>query len=161
MALTMSDSGYLNDKISLKWLKHFDWHIWKKRKGIWCMLIMNGAESYTHLEFVQVCYSKNIFPFCLPPHTTHFFPSLDIVYFHPFKHYYAEAIDTIVQLGDAKFLKIEFLACIITIQKQIFKKNTIFLSFCKTGFISLNFFIVLNKLQKFKKGSQVISKPSL
>lgn len=125
------------------------------------MLIMNGAESHTHLEFVQVCYSKNIFPFCLPPHITYFFPPLDIVYFQPLKHYYAEAMDTTVQLRNAKFLKIKFLVCIITIQKQIFKKNTIFLSFYKTSLISLNFFIVLNKLQKFKRGSQVTSKPFL
>ena len=122
---------------------------------------MDGAESHTHSEFVRVCYSKNILPFCLPPHTTHLLQLLDVVCFQPLKHYHSEAIDAKVWLGDAKFSKVEFLARITTIQKQAFKKNTILSSFRKTGLIPLNPSIVLNKLREFEGGSRVTSEPSL
>lgn len=154
VAFAVSDSGYSNDEISLEWLEHFDKHTRKKRKGAWHMLIMDRAESHTHSEFVRVCYSKNILPFWLPPHTTRLLQPLDVVCFQPLKHYHAEAIDAAVRSGDAEFSKVEFLARITTIQKQAFKKNTILSSFRKTGLIPYDPSIVLNKLQEAGKDSR-------
>lgn len=74
-----------------------------------------------------------------------------MVYFQLFKHYYAKAIDVVVQSKDAKFFKVKFLARITTIQKQKFKKNTILLPFRKTGLIPYNFSMILNKIQEVEK----------
>lgn len=63
------------------------------------MFIIDGAENYTYLKFVQVCYSKNILFFCLLSHISHisyFFQSLDVVYFQSFKYYHVEAIDATI-----------------------------------------------------------------
>lgn len=110
------------------------------------MFIIDRAESHMHSKFVRVCYNKNNLPFCLPSHTIYLLQLLDIICFQPLKYYYAKAIDAAVQLGNTKFSKVEFLACITTIQKQIFKKNFNFLLFHKTDLIFLNLFIILNKL---------------
>ncbi len=83
-----------------------------------------------------------------------------MVCFQPLKHYYSDAIDAAVRSGNSEFFKVEFLVRIITIRKQAFKKNTIFFSFRKTGPITLNAFIVLNKLREFERGSRAILKLS-
>jgi hypothetical protein len=36
---------------------------------------------------------KKIFLLCLPPHSTHFLQSLNMVIFQQWKHWHAEAID--------------------------------------------------------------------
>ncbi len=96
VAMAISDTGYNNDELSLHWLEHFDKHTRKKRKGVWRILVMDGASSHVHEEFIRLCYSKNILPFRLPPHTTHLLQPLDIVCFQPLKHYHAEAVDNAV-----------------------------------------------------------------
>lgn len=60
------------------------------------MLLMDGAESDTHSEFVRVCYSKNILPFLQSPHTTHPLQPFNVVRFQPLKQYHAETIDAVV-----------------------------------------------------------------
>lgn len=79
--LAVSDSGYSNDEIGVQWLEYFNKCTWKKRKGAWKMLIMDGASIHINEEFLRVCYSKNILPFRLPPHTTYLLQPLDVVYF--------------------------------------------------------------------------------
>ena len=74
------------------------------------MLIMDRASYHTNEKFVQICYSKNILPFQLLPHTTHLLQLLDVVYFQPLKHYHSKTIDKKVRDGDYKFSKIKFLA---------------------------------------------------
>ena len=110
------------------------------------MLIIDGASCYTNKKFVQVCYSKNILLFRLPPHTKHLFQLLDVVCFQLLKHDYFEVIDKAVCNGDCEFSKIEFLAQIISICLQAFKKNTIQESFKKTRLILFDLEIVMQKL---------------
>lgn len=60
------------------------------------MLVIDGASSLVHEECIWLCYSKNILPFRLPPHTTHLLQPLDVVCFQPLKHYHVEAVDNAV-----------------------------------------------------------------
>ena len=52
VATAVSDTGYNNDELSLHWLKHFDKHTRKKRKGVKRMLVMDGASSHVHETFI-------------------------------------------------------------------------------------------------------------
>lgn len=124
------------------------------------MLIIDKASSHTNEEFVRVCYSKNILPFRLPPHTTHLPQPLDVVCFQPLKHYHSEAIDDAVEDGYYEFSKLEFFARITTIRSQAFKKNTIRESFRKTGLIPFNPKIVMQKLQDLSPSSTASDLPS-
>lgn len=124
------------------------------------MLIMNRASSHTNEEFVRVCYSKNILPFRLPPHTTHLLQPLDVVCFQPLKYYHSEAIDDAVRDGDYECSKLEFLARITTLRSQAFKKKTIRESFRKTGLIPFNPEIVMQKLQDLSPSNTAPNLPS-
>lgn len=71
---------------------------------------------------------------------------LYVVCFQPLKHYYKEAVDNAVRVGDVEFKRVKFLAYVQSIRKQPFKKSTVFSSFRKTGLIPLNRQIVLDRL---------------
>ena len=127
--LGINDSGYSNDEIRVQWLKYFDKCTQKKRKEAWKILIIDETKSHTNKEIVKVCYSKNILPFQIPPHTLHLLQPLNVVYFQTLKHYHFKVINDVVRDGDYEFSKLEFLAQITTIHLQAFKKNTIRESF--------------------------------
>lgn len=59
------------------------------------------------------------------------------------KYYYSKVIIDVVKDRDYEFSKLEFLARIITIYLQIFKKNIIRKSFKQTGLILFNLEIVI------------------
>lgn len=48
----------------------------KSRKPI--LLIYNGHQSHTRLEWIDLVCMNNIHLYCLPPHTTHCLQPLDI-----------------------------------------------------------------------------------
>lgn len=155
MSFAVSDSGYSNDEIGVQWLEHFDECTRKKSKGEWRMLIMDGASIHTNEEFVRVCYSKNILPFRLPPHTTHLLQPLNVVCSQLPKHYHSEVTNDKVQNGDYEFSKVEFLARITSVRSQAFSKNTIYESFRQTGLIPFNPEIVMQKLRDLSSPSSV------
>jgi len=83
----------------------------------------------------------------LSPHSTHLTQPLDVGVFQPFKHYYTEAIDHAVRLGDYNFGKLEFLAAFRSFRNKTFKTSTIKHGFKQTGLVSYNPEIVLEKVR--------------
>jgi hypothetical protein len=53
--LATSDTGYMNDQLSLDWIYHFDTYTKQRQKGEWRMLIMGGHRSHLTIEFVSYC----------------------------------------------------------------------------------------------------------
>ena len=66
-----SESGFTNDKLTLKWLKHFDQYTEKRTKGAFRMLIFDGYGSHVTQPFVEFCWNHQIRPFQQLPHATH------------------------------------------------------------------------------------------
>jgi hypothetical protein len=85
--IAVSKSGYTNDLLSFKWLKHFDMQT-RPPNGEWRMLIMDGYKLHLTIEFVDYCYQPDvkISLFLLPPHSTHILQPLNIGVFQSFKH---------------------------------------------------------------------------
>ncbi len=123
--ITTSDTGYSNDWISLRWLKHFDRFSQKHQKGAWRMLVMDGYESHHTREFLSYCEDHKIIPFGLSSHTTHLLQPLDVCVFQPLKHWHSEAVNRAVQMGDETFSKVEFLAAFNEFRTKAFKESTI------------------------------------
>jgi hypothetical protein len=87
--IAVSQSGYTNDVLSFKWLKHFDAQT-QPPNGEWRMLVIDGHGSHLTIEFVDYCYRPNvkISVFLLLAHLTYILQPLDIRVFQSFKHYH-------------------------------------------------------------------------
>lgn len=147
MAVSLSDSGYTNNQLSLDWLHHFDQHIRKTTVGAKRLLLLDGYGSHHTLEFINYCDKNRIILFAFPPHTTHILQPLDIVVFQQYKHYYIKAIDITIRDGCIQITKVEFLAAISDIRRKTFKKSIIYSAFAKTGLIPFNPEAVLQKIK--------------
>ena len=86
MVLTVAETGYSNDWLSLQWLKHFDAHTAKFQTGAYRLLLLDGYGLHHTIEFIEYCEEAKIIPFGLPAHTTHLLQPLDMVVFQPLKH---------------------------------------------------------------------------
>ncbi len=123
--ITISDTGYSNDWISLRWLKHFNRFSQKHQKGARRLLVMNGYGSHHTSEFLSYCEDHKIIPFGLPSHTTHLLQPLDVCVFQPLKHWHSKAVNRAVQMSDEIFSKVEFLTAFNEFRTKAFKESTI------------------------------------
>ena len=111
----VSDTGYTNNELTLKWLTHFEEYSRQHQLSVWRLLICNGYSSYCTYEFLDYCDCHKIIPFCFPAHATHIMQPLDVVVFAPYKHHHAKAVDTTTQPSCSDFNKTKFLAAIMSI----------------------------------------------
>lgn len=93
--LACTDNGFSNNIIGLSWLEHFNKHTFTNQSRL---LIIDGHDSHISTEFIDYCYNHNIWPLCLPPHTTHLLQPLDVGCFQPLKHYLGLAVDASIRL---------------------------------------------------------------
>lgn len=68
-----SESDYLNDRLGVKYLEHFNRFTESTSRGKYRMLIFDGHDSHLSQEFLDFCWEHHIRPFQLPPHTTHLY----------------------------------------------------------------------------------------
>ena len=67
----MLELEYSDDKLSFKWIKHFDKFSCQSQTSCIQLLLLDGYGSHCTFEFLEHCNSNNIIIFCLPPHITH------------------------------------------------------------------------------------------
>ena len=146
IAIGVSESGYSNDILSFQWLQHWDRLSKKTQQGEYCLLIIDGYESHLTIQFVQYYEMQKIILLQLPPHSTHFLRSLDVVIFQQWKHWHAEVIDCAVRHGVGKFNRQTFLANIESIYKATFSLGNIKSAFRKCGFVPFMPNIVLRQI---------------
>ena len=108
LLVVTSGSGSADNWISLQWIKYFDRFSARCQQGVYRLLIMDGYGFYYIKEFLYFCEEKRIITLALPSHITHLLQPLDIGIFQLLKHWYAEAIENSVQVGDKTFTKVEF-----------------------------------------------------
>jgi hypothetical protein len=137
-AIGVADTGYTNDELTLRWLKHFDEHTSKQQVGSKRLLILDGHGSHHTRQFIQYCDDHGIVPFGLPPHLTHLLQPLDVVIFQPLKHYHAKALDILVRDGCVNITKLEFLSIIQGVRVQALKESSCKSAFQKCGIWPFN-----------------------
>ncbi|KAE8213290.1 hypothetical protein CF319_g9184 [Tilletia indica] len=142
--LAVSENGYTDDILALKWIKHFDERTKGMTKGSKRLLIFDGHGSHCTKQFLEHCDANKIVPFSLPPHSSHILQPLDVSVFQPYKHWHKEAIDAATRTGCTNFNRVEFLSALASIRKQTMKTNTIKTGFRRTGIHPFNPEIVLS-----------------
>lgn len=91
--VVMSDSGYINGDLFLKWLQHFNEH---RTPGKVALIVDGHASHVKNLPVLDYARDNNIILMSLPPHTTHFMQPLDRSFFRPLKAFYNNACRTFV-----------------------------------------------------------------
>jgi hypothetical protein len=89
---TRSDTRFVNNKLTLKWIKHFDKFTANCIKGRYHMLIFNGYRSHITQNFIDFYWKHRIQPFQLPPHSTHLLQPYNVGAFQSFKHNFKEEV---------------------------------------------------------------------
>ena len=133
-----SKTGYINDELSLEWIKHFAQYSAMRQKGEYRLLLLDGYGSHCTVEIINYCDEQRIILYCLPAHATHLLQPLDVVLFQPYKHWHAEAVHDASRTGCTDFNKVEFLQAIGSIRARTFKASSIQSAFRKTGIIPFN-----------------------
>ncbi|KAE8190035.1 hypothetical protein CF336_g5475, partial [Tilletia laevis] len=131
--LAVSDKGYSDDILALRWIVHFNNRTRRMTKGSKRLLIFDGHGSHCTKQFIDFCDQQEIIPFSLPPHSSHILQPLDVAVFQPYKHWHREAIDAATRTGCTNFSKTEFLAALNGIRMHTMKANTIKTGFRRTG----------------------------
>jgi hypothetical protein len=144
--IAVTKTGYTNDELAMKWIKHFEEHTRDKTIGGKRLLIVDGHGSHHTKQFIKFCDDHNIIPFGLPPHMTHLLQPLDVVVFQPLKHYFCKELDILVRDGLTSIGKLEFLSMIEGVRAQAFKRSTILSAFKKAGISPFNPQPILNDL---------------
>jgi len=147
-----SPTGFLNDKLELKYLEHFNRFTKDHTKGVYHMLIFDGHGSHLSQPFIDYCWEHRIQPFQLPPHITHLLQPLDVGVFQALKHSFKKEIRKEIFNGATKISKVNFFAFFQTFHNKVFKNRQIATSvFRKTGLIPLNPTVVLTKMKEYHK----------
>jgi hypothetical protein len=147
-AITVSDSGYINDALALQWIQHFAFYSAKQQRGKWRLLLCDSFDAHYTKEFLQTCEDNRIKVFNFPSHSTHILQPLDVVAFTEFKRQYGLAVDEASMTGCIDFNKLEFLAALKAIRRRVFCPANIYASFRKSGIHPINAELVLKPLRK-------------
>jgi hypothetical protein len=145
--VTTSDSGYINDEISLAVIKHIDKHSAPRQIGSKRLLLLNNHECHLSVAFLEYAEAQNIILFALPPHTTYFLQPLDVGCFQPNKHYHRKAVNLSARMGNQYYSKLDFLLDLQNIRQQTFKETTIKSSFKRCGIWPFEPDVILDQLK--------------
>ena len=70
--IEVSDNGWTNDEIGLRWLENlFIPSINRRSKGAWRLLILDGYSSHLTPKFDQICERNNIISLYMPAYSSH------------------------------------------------------------------------------------------
>ncbi|EIW66860.1 hypothetical protein TREMEDRAFT_65270 [Tremella mesenterica DSM 1558] len=96
---TVTNSGYINTYTMQQWLTEcFHPFTRDRAAGNPRLLILDGHETHTNIDFLDACWDRNIICLILPAHLSGVFQPLDVNFFNDLKlRYYEEISD--YQLG--------------------------------------------------------------
>ena len=108
-AIAVSDNGWTNNELGVKWLKHFNAHTQARSIGARRLLIIDGHKSHQSLAFQELCKENNIYTLCMPPHSSHLLQPLDVGCFSPLKRAYSREVESLMRNHINHITKLEFL----------------------------------------------------
>ena len=76
--ILLSESGYTNDQLAMKWLQHFILHTESSKTSTFKVLLMDSHTSHRTPEFTLLASEYNIHLYAFPSHLTHILQPLDV-----------------------------------------------------------------------------------
>jgi hypothetical protein len=145
--INVSDNGWTTNELGLKWLKHFDEHTKERTVGSHRLLILDGHESHTSVEFHQYCEEHEIITLCMPPHSSHLLQPLDVGCFSPMKKAYGRQAELMMRNKVTRITKLEFLPCFKAAFDASITKCNILGGFRGAGLVPFNPEAVIARLE--------------
>ncbi|KAJ8935133.1 hypothetical protein NQ318_015788 [Aromia moschata] len=90
--LMVSDTGFINTDLFLKWLQHFNEYVRPSNDNP-VLLLLDNHSSHISLPAITFCRSNGIHLLSIPPHSSHKLQPLDVGFFGPLKNSYAQEAD--------------------------------------------------------------------
>ena len=84
---------WIDSQLALFWLESIFGPLTATVVGVTRLLIIDRPGSHITYAFVKFCAEYNILLLCLPSHSTHLLPPLDIGLFSPYQPFYGLAVD--------------------------------------------------------------------
>jgi hypothetical protein len=119
----------MNNKLGLKWLKHFNAHTKSYTIGMHHLLILDGHESHDLLDFKLYCKENKIVTICIPVYLLHLLQLLDVGCFSPIKKAYGHQVKKLMRVYINYITKMEFLLVFKAAFNALFTKSNICVSF--------------------------------
>jgi len=90
----VTDSGWINDFIALRWLTDTFDPATKPHDGSTRLLVLDGAGSHVRVSLMDACEERNIALLYLPSHMSDHFQPLDVKVFNELKRQYHAEMST-------------------------------------------------------------------
>ncbi|APA05390.1 hypothetical protein SS1G_09809 [Sclerotinia sclerotiorum 1980 UF-70] len=145
-AIKPTSNGWTNNETGLEWLKHFDKHTIRQRKGKYRMLVLDGHESHESIPFQSYCKSNDIICLKLPPHSSHLTQPLDVGCFGILKRSYSCQIEGFIKAHINHITKVEFFIAFKAAYLQSFTIQNMKAGFRGAGLIPFDPQSILSKL---------------
>lgn len=158
-AITLSETGWTNDKVGLEWIRTiFDPITAARAVGKYRLLILDGHSSHATPEFDQFCKDRCIITLCMPPHSSHLLQPLDVGCFSPLKTAYRRQVAENAKLGINHVDKPEFLSIYKEARAEALSAENIRSGFRATGLVPIDPEQVLSRLHiTFRTPSPVVA----
>jgi hypothetical protein len=146
-------TGYTNNEVALEYLDHLILHLRAGPSKPWKILLLDSHESHKTDAFQLKAVENHIYPFYFPSHLTHALQPLDVGVFHPWKHYYKQAISKAVRNLDFNYSLSKFFTDLTSIRQDTFKCHTIVNSFKDSGMWPPSYKQGIKKVRSYKKSN--------
>jgi hypothetical protein len=147
--ILLSDSGYTNEELAIRWLKHFIKHTKAGPNEPWKLLLMDGHKSHENPDFVLLALENHIDPFLFPSHLTHVLQPLDVGVFRPWKHWHNQAIITALRTLDLEYSITSLFRDLGSIREATFKPDTIKNAFKEAGIWPISCKTAIKKMRQY------------
>ena len=145
--LSVSENGWTNNALGLKWLEHFDTHTKARQVGSYRLLILDGHESHLNQGFKDYCLEQKILTLCMPPHSSHILQPLDVVCFSPLKQKYSQRVRDLARRRVFHINKEGFLPAFRDAFFDVFTEENCRKAFEASGLVPIDAQVVLDRLE--------------
>ncbi|KFY32618.1 hypothetical protein V493_00029 [Pseudogymnoascus sp. VKM F-4281 (FW-2241)] len=154
--ILLSETGYSNSELALRWLQHFIEHTAPHDAGNPKLLLLDSHVSHTSNEFIILAAEHYIILWAFPPHLTHVLQPLDVGIFQPYKYWHRQAVLRAIREMDITYNLLLFMRDLPQMREQTFKESTIQSAFQKAGIWPISCNIALEKLRTYSQPIQPI-----
>ena len=166
---TATDKGWINQAVALEWLEKIFIPLTQPDDPTQQrLLVLDGHNSHTTVEFMWLCHSNNIHVLYLPAHTSHVLQPLDLLVFSPLKHSYRKYLNQLNNWSESTVLgKMAMVQCVQKARHDALTSQNIKAGWKATGLWPVNMakplmsrLLLENSNQAPKKGPHSQPQPS-